>query len=155
MEFYTLKHRYPIHYVGNPTVDEVTAYQKAHPKNPEAFMADNNLEDKPVIALLAGSRKQEIKDNLPDMLKAASAFPDYQLVLAGAPGIAPEYYKQYVGQAKVKIIFDQTYRLLQHAEAALVTSVRRLLRQPCSVFLRRFVTIHQLEKWFRFCAVIY
>ena len=92
------------------------------PKNSEAFLADNNLEDKPVIALLAGSRKQEIKDNLPDMLKAASAFPDYQLVLAGAPGIVPEYYKQYVGQAKVKIIFDQTYRLLQHAEAALVTS---------------------------------
>lgn len=100
----------------------MAAYQKAHPKNSEAFLADNNLEDKPVIALLAGSRKQEIKDNLPDMLKAASAFPDYQLVLAGAPGIAPEYYKQYVGQAKVKIIFDQTYRLLQHAEAALVTS---------------------------------
>ena len=150
VEFYTLKHRYPIHYVGNPTVDEVTAYQKVHPKNPEAFMADNNLEDKPIIALLAGSRKQEIKDNLPDMLKAASAFPDYQLVLAGAPGIAPEYYKQYVGQAKVKIIFDQTYRLLQHAEAALVTSVRRLLRQPCSVFLRWFVTIHRLESGFVF-----
>ena len=122
VEFYTLKHRYPIHYVGNPTVDEVTAYQKAHPQNMEAFIADNKLEDRPVIALLAGSRKQEIKDNLPDMLKAASAFPAYQLVLAGAPGIAPEYYEQYVGQAKVKIIFDQTYRLLQHAEAALVTS---------------------------------
>ena len=122
VEFFEEKHRYPIHYVGNPTVDEVAAYQKAHPKNSEAFLADNNLEDKPVIALLAGSRKQEIKDNLPDMLKAASAFPDYQLVLAGAPGIVPEYYKQYVGQAKVKIIFDQTYRLLQHAEAALVTS---------------------------------
>ena len=82
VEFFEEKHRYPIHYVGNPTVDEVAAYQKAHPKNPEAFLADNNLEDKPVIALLAGSRKQEIKDNLPDMLKAASAFPDYQLVLA-------------------------------------------------------------------------
>ena len=122
VEFFEGKHHYPIHYVGNPTVDEVTAYQKAHPKNPEAFLADNNLEDKPIIALLAGSRKQEIKDNLPDMLKAASAFPDYQLVLAGAPGIAPEYYKQYVGQAKVKIIFAQTYRLLQHAEVALATS---------------------------------
>ena len=122
VEFFEEKHRYPIHYVGNPTVDEVTAYQKAHPQNMEAFIADNKLEDRPVIALLAGSRKQEIKDNLPDMLKAASAFPAYQLVLAGAPGIAPEYYEQYVGQAKVKIIFDQTYRLLQHAEAALVTS---------------------------------
>ena len=122
VEFFEAKHQYPIHYVGNPTVDEVTAYQKAHPQNMEAFIADNKLEDRPVIALLAGSRKQEIKDNLPDMLKAASAFPAYQLVLAGAPGIAPEYYEQYVGQAKVKIIFDQTYRLLQHAEAALVTS---------------------------------
>ena len=122
VEFFEAKHQYPIHYVGNPTVDEATAYQKAHPQNMEAFIADNKLEDRPVIALLAGSRKQEIKDNLPDMLKAASAFPAYQLVLAGAPGIAPEYYEQYVGQAKVKIIFDQTYRLLQHAEAALVTS---------------------------------
>ena len=122
VEFFEAKHQYPIHYVGNPTVVEVTAYQKAHPQNMEAFIADNKLEDRPVIALLAGSRKQEIKDNLPDMLKAASAFPAYQLVLAGAPGIAPEYYEQYVGQAKVKIIFDQTYRLLQHAEAALVTS---------------------------------
>ena len=122
VEFFEAKHQYPIHYVGNPTVDEVTAYQKAHPQNMEAFIADNKLEDRPVIALLAGSRKQEIKDNLPDMLKAASAFPACQLVLAGAPGIAPEYYEQYVGQAKVKIIFDQTYRLLQHAEAALVTS---------------------------------
>ena len=57
-----------------------------------------------------------------DRLKAASAFPDYQLVLAGAPAIAPEYYKKYVGEAKVKIIFDQTYRLLQNADVALVTS---------------------------------
>lgn len=122
VEFFEGKHQYPIHYVGNPTVDEVTAYQEAHPKDFEAFIAENQLENKPIIALLAGSRKQEIKDNLPDMLKAASAFPDYQLVLAGAPAIAPEYYKQYMGDAKVKIIFDQTYRLLQHADAALVTS---------------------------------
>lgn len=121
-DFFEGKHHYPIHYVGNPTVDEVTAYQQAHPADFDSFAAENGLEKKPVIALLAGSRKQEIKDNLPDMLKAASAFPDYQLVLAGAPGIAPEYYKEYIGQAKVKIIFGQTYRLLQHADAALVTS---------------------------------
>ena len=122
VEFFEGKHQFPIHYVGNPTVDEVTAYQEAHPKNFATFVGENQLEDKPIIALLAGSRKQEIKDNLPDMLKAASAFPDYQLVLAGAPSIAPEYYKQYMGDAKVKIIFGQTYRLLQHADAALVTS---------------------------------
>lgn len=122
VEFFEGKHQYPIHYVGNPTVDEVTAYQEAHPKNFDKFIAENQLENKPIIALLAGSRKQEIKDNLPDMLKAASAFPDYQPVLAGAPGIAPEYYKRYIGNAKVKIIFNQTYRLLQHSDAALVTS---------------------------------
>lgn len=122
VEFFEGKHHYPIHYVGNPTVDEVTAYQEAHPKNTAEFIADNQLENKPIIALLAGSRKQEIKDNLPDMLKAASAFPDYQLVLAGAPSIAPEYYEQHIGESKVKIIFGQTYRLMQHADAALVTS---------------------------------
>ena len=56
------------------------------------------------------------------MLRAASAFPEYQLVLAGAPGISPDYYHEYIGGAKVKILFGQTYRLLQQAEAALVTS---------------------------------
>ena len=122
VEFFEGKHQYPIHYVGNPTVYEVAAYQETNPKDFAAFIAANQLENKPVIALLAGSRKQEIKDNLPDMLKAASAFPDYQLVLAGAPGITPEYYEKYVGQANVKIIFGQTYRILQHADAALVTS---------------------------------
>ena len=122
VEFFEGKHGYPIRYVGNPTVDEVTAFLASSSETFDDFVRANGLPTKPIIALLAGSRKQEIKDNLPDMLRAAASFPDYQLVLAGAPGIAPEYYKQYVGQAKVKIIFDQTYRLLQHAEAALVTS---------------------------------
>lgn len=122
VEFFEGKHQYPIHYVGNPTVDEVAAYQAVHPKNKNQFIAESQLEDKPIIALLAGSRKQEIKDNLPDMLKAASVFTDYQLVLAGAPAITPEYYKQYIGDAKVKILFDQTYNLLQYADVALVTS---------------------------------
>ena len=58
VEFFEGKHQYPIHYVGNPTVDEVTAYQEAHPKDFEAFIAENQLENKPIIALLAGSRKQ-------------------------------------------------------------------------------------------------
>jgi lipid-A-disaccharide synthase len=74
--------------------------------------------------LLAGSRKQEIKDNLPDMLEAAKPFVgEYQLVLAGAPSIDPAYYQQYIGtDVPVRIIFGQTYRLLAHAKAALVTS---------------------------------
>ncbi len=122
VEFFEGKHHYPIHYIGNPTVDEVTAFRAGHPEIYEDFVHENNLEPKPIIALLAGSRKQEIKDNLPDMLRAASAFPEYQLVLAGAPGITPDYYRKYIGDAKVKILFGQTYRLLQQAEAALVTS---------------------------------
>ena len=117
-------HQYPIHYVGNPCVDAVDAFQKAHAESFDDFIKDNGLSDKPIIALLAGSRKQEIKDNLPDMLEAAKPFVGaYQLVLAGAPGIDPAYYEKYVGQEiPVQIIFGQTYRLLQQAKAALVTS---------------------------------
>jgi lipid-A-disaccharide synthase len=117
-------HQYPIHYVGNPCVDAVDAYRKNHAESFGEFVASNSLSDKPIIALLAGSRKQEIKDNLPMMLEAAKPFVDkYQLVLAGAPGIDPAYYQQYIGSAvPIKIIFGQTYRLLQQAKAALVTS---------------------------------
>ena len=122
VEFFEDKHHYPIHYVGNPTVDEVTAFRAEHPETYDDFIRETGLDPKPIIALLAGSRKQEIKDNLPDMLRAASAFPEYQLVLAGAPGISPDYYHEYIGGAKVKILFGLTYRLLQQAEAALVTS---------------------------------
>jgi lipid-A-disaccharide synthase len=115
-------HQYPIHYVGNPTVDAVETFRANHPEDFNAFTTANGLTDQPIIALLAGSRKQEIKDNLPDMLKAASKFSDYQLVLAGAPGISPEYYERYIQGTKVNIIFGQTYRLLQQSSAALVTS---------------------------------
>ncbi|MBR8709702.1 lipid-A-disaccharide synthase [Bacteroides pyogenes] len=154
-EFFREKHQYPIHYVGNPTVDEVSAYRRENPKDMNAFISENGLEEKPVIALLAGSRRQEIKDNLPDMLKAASAFPDCQVILAGAPGISPDYYARYIGKAKVKVVFGQTYRLLHHAEAALVTSgtatlEAALFRVPQAVcyhtpigkvisFLRRYI----------------
>ena len=117
-------HQYPIHYVGNPCVDAIAHFKDAKAESFLAFAKENNLEEKPVIALLAGSRKQEIKDNLPDMLEAAKPFAEkYQLVLAGAPGIDPEYYQKYVNSdVPVKIIFGQTYRLLQQAKAALVTS---------------------------------
>ena len=117
-------HQYPIHYVGNPCVDAVEVYRKNHAESFGDFVASNSLSDKPIVALLAGSRKQEIKDNLPMMLEAAKPFVDkYQLVLAGAPGIDPAYYQKYVGKdMPVKIVFGQTYRLLQQAKAALVTS---------------------------------
>jgi len=116
------KHHYPIHYVGNPTVEEVMTYLSGHPESFDVFAEDNLLSDYPVIALLAGSRKQEIKDNLPDMIRAVSAFPKYQAVLAGAPGIEPEYYNRFLKGNQVKVVFGETYRLLQQASAALVTS---------------------------------
>lgn len=122
VDFFEGKHHYPIHYVGNPTVDEITAFKSAYEESRDCFLKKNGLSSQPIIALLAGSRKQEIKDNLPDMIRAASAFPDYQLVLAGAPGISPDYYRPYLGDAKVKVLFGQTYPLLSQAEAALVTS---------------------------------
>ena len=117
-------HQYPIHYVGNPCVDAVDAFQKENVESFAEFMKDNSLNDKPIVALLAGSRKQEIKDNLPKMLEAARPFVgECQLVLAGAPGIDPAYYQQYVREdVPLKIVFGQTYRLLQQAKAALVTS---------------------------------
>lgn len=122
VEFFEGKHGYPIHYVGSPTMDEVTAFRSAYTEDFETFTHANGLSTRPIIALLAGSRKQEIKDNLPDMIRAASAFPDHQLVVAGAPAIAPAYYRQVMGNAQVPILFGKTYPLLSHAEAALVTS---------------------------------
>lgn len=122
VDFFEGKHQYPIHYVGNPTLDEVVAFRASYKETRQDFFERNGLQAKPVIALLAGSRKQEIKDNLPDMIRAASSFGGYQLVLAGAPGIDADYYQAYIGDADVKVIFGQTYELLSHADAALVTS---------------------------------
>ena len=113
---------YSVDYVGNPSVDSVAQNKEKQANRPDTFMADERLPDKPILALLAGSRRQESKDNLPTMLEVAAAYPDYQPVIAGAPGLEPEYYKQYIGNHPAKIIFGKTYDLLQHSRAALVTS---------------------------------
>lgn len=115
------KHAYPIHYVGNPCVDAVDRFQQTYTEDFSRFTARNNLGHKPIIALLAGSRKQEIKDNLSRMIEASRSFPEYQFVIAGAPGIEPEFYRAYMGE-NAEIVFGQTYDLLSHAAAALVTS---------------------------------
>lgn len=115
------KYQYPIHYVGNPCVDAVDDFRRKGQETFGEFITANGLEDKPIIALLAGSRRQEIKDNLTRMIEAARSFPQYQFVVAGAPGIEPDFYKRYI-DSSTKIVFGQTYRLLQQAEAALVTS---------------------------------
>jgi lipid-A-disaccharide synthase len=116
------KLNYKVDYVGNPSVDSVSSFTEKNPKSFPAFIEEEGLADKPVLALLAGSRKQEIKDNLPTMLEVAAAYPQYQPVIAGAPGIEPDYYNRYIGNHTAKIIFGKTYRLLQHSSLALVTS---------------------------------
>ena len=123
IDFFEKKHQYPIEYVGNPCVDAVEAFKKGYKTTFQEFAASNRLDaEKPIIALLAGSRKQEIKDNLPQMIEAASRFPEYQVVLAGAPGIEPDYYSRYIQGDAVKVVFGATYQILFHAQAALVTS---------------------------------
>ncbi len=124
VQFYEKKHHFPIHYVGNPTADEVNDFLRSYDEPFDAFCRKNGLSaGKPVIALLAGSRRQEIKDNLPAMLEAASRHAgDYQLVVAGAPSIPHEYYAKFVAGHGVKVVYDQTYPLLAHSCAALVTS---------------------------------
>lgn len=122
--FYEEKHHYPVHYVGNPTADEVSEFLAGYCETAESFCRDNSLSvGRKIIALLAGSRRQEIKDNLPAMLKAASRYAgEYQLVVAGAPSIPQEYYSRFTEGYDVRIVFDKTYPLLAHSCAALVTS---------------------------------
>ncbi len=129
--FFEEKHHYPIHYVGNPTVDEVADYRRKHRETLADFCRANGLPaGRPVIALLAGSRHQEIKDNLERMCRAATPYAErgHTLVVAGAPSVDPSVYAQALAplpdplRRLVHIVSGQTYRLLSHAEAALVTS---------------------------------
>ncbi len=121
IEFFEKKHDYKINYVGNPCVDAVDAFKRANPEERTSFIQRNAIPDKPIVALLAGSRKQEITANLPMMLRAMKDFPEYQPVIAGAPGIDKDFYKPFLEDGAC-IIFGETYNLLNHAHAALVTS---------------------------------
>ena len=105
--------------MGNPTADEVKEWRLS----PSPSLKGGEWSDKPIIALLAGSRRQEIKDNLPTMIQAAQKFEkDYELVLAGAPSIDEAYYKKFLEGTNVRLVKNQTYELLSKAHAALVTS---------------------------------
>ena len=121
--FYEQKHKFPVHYVGNPTAQEVAEFRAGYHQTHEEFCQENNLDSrKPIIALLAGSRLQEIKDNLPAMIEVAERFEDYQMVLAGAPSIEDEYYDKFLEGTPVRVVKNKTYQLLSHTTAALVTS---------------------------------
>jgi len=117
VEFFEQKHHYPIHYVGNPTAQEVREFLEVRGEKLEV------RGEKPIIALLAGSRKQEIKDNLPAMIEATHHLAgQYDIVLAGAPSIGPDYYARFLQGTHVRLVSDETYPLLAKATAALVTS---------------------------------
>ena len=114
--FFEEKHHYPIHYVGNPTKAEVEEFLQRKKRAVKG-------ETLPVIALLAGSRRQEIKDNLPAMLAAVKGLEDtYRIVVAGAPAIDAAYYRRFMDGSGVEVVYNQTYQLLSETHAALVTS---------------------------------
>jgi lipid-A-disaccharide synthase len=119
-EFY-LNHNYPVDFSGHPLLDEINAEDKFQDK--AAFLKKNNLkETKPLIALLPGSRKQEISKILRIMLKVIPDFKEHQFVIAGAPSVPATFYKHLIGDRPVTVVFGSTYDLLHNSEAALVTS---------------------------------
>ena len=117
--FYEDKHHYPVEFVGHPLID---AIQNQKPIDITTFKAENNLNEKPIIALLPGSRKQEITKMLSLMLSVVDDFPDYQFVIAGAPSQDYDFYKSFITKNNIKFISNKTYDLLKIAHAALVTS---------------------------------
>ena len=123
VEFFEQKHHYPIHYVGNPTASEVREFQTEAMRHKDPMRPMSPMGRRPIIALLAGSRHQEIKDNLPAMIEATRHLADrYDLVLAGAPSIEPDEYAPYLAGSAVRLVVNEAYGLLSQATAALVTS---------------------------------
>jgi len=114
------KHDFPVEYVGNPCVDSIADY-RSKPFDAAAFKAKFKLDERPVIAVLPGSRKAEIKSNLPLMLEAALKYSEFQVVVSGAPGIDTSFYAPYI-RSGTRLVFEETYNLLELAYAALVTS---------------------------------
>jgi lipid-A-disaccharide synthase len=118
-DFYEKKHHYPVEFVGHPLIDAINNRTKT---DVIAFKKDNNLDDRPIIALLPGSRKQEISKMLSEMLSVVTYFSDYQFVIAGAPSQEFSFYKTFLTSNQVKFISNKTYDLLSISHAALVTS---------------------------------
>ena len=121
VDFFEKKHHYPIHYVGNPTAQEVREFIDNSENSDNSDYSE--YSEKPIIAVLAGSRQQEIKDNLPAMIEATGHLTSqYDIILAGAPGIERSYYEKFIQGTSVKLMENQTFVLLSKATAALVTS---------------------------------
>jgi len=118
-DFYEQKHNFPVHFVGHPLIDAI-AHREA--LDNVAFLRHYHLDDRPLIALLPGSRKQEIQKMLAVMLKMTEQYPDYQFIIAGAPGQDEAFYRPYLQKYPVTLVMNRTYDLLSLCTAALVTS---------------------------------
>ena len=118
-DFYEEKHQYPVHFVGHPLLDAIAARKEV---SEEVFKIENGLDQRPIIALLPGSRKQEIAKMLSVMLSVVGSYHEYQFVIAGAPSQEYDFYKQFIKEENVHFVSGKTYDLLAHSYAALVTS---------------------------------
>ncbi|MGB5228374.1 MAG: lipid-A-disaccharide synthase [Eudoraea sp.] len=119
-EFYEKKHNYPVSFVGHPLIDAIGQIDIG---NEQDFRNEYKLDaNKPIIALLPGSRKQEVQQMLGIMLKITASFPDYQFVIAGAPSLDIDFYSEFLKNYTVNLVFNRSYELLSHSHAALVTS---------------------------------
>ena len=118
-DFYEGKHQYPVHFVGHPLLDAIAARREV---SQQVFVQENGLDERPIIALLPGSRKQEIAKMLSVMLSVVGSYHEFQFVIAGAPSLGYDFYKQFIKEENVHFVSGKTYDLLSHAHAALVTS---------------------------------
>ncbi|TRX35296.1 lipid-A-disaccharide synthase [Flavobacterium sp. ZT3R18] len=118
-DFYEVKHQFPVEFVGHPLID---AIHNQSGIDANTFRTENRLSEKPIIAILPGSRQQEISKMLSVMLSVVTDFPDYQFVIAGAPSQEFSFYKPFISSENIKFISNKTYALLRNSTAALVTS---------------------------------
>lgn len=118
-QFYEEKHNFPVHFVGHPLIDAISNQNLVDARK---FKKQHGLNDKPIIALLPGSRKQEISKMLEIMLSVTDYFQDYQFIIAGAPSQDEEFYKGFIKKSPVKLVINKTYEVLSLSHAALVTS---------------------------------
>ena len=131
VDFFERKHGYKVHYVGNPTANEVSEFRMSYGETSAQFHMRHGLDNRPIVALLAGSRHQEIKDNLPLMAEVAKRVEGYQFVLACVPSVEKSYYDKYLYNSDIKRVTGETYALLSHSSAALVTSGTATLETCC------------------------
>ncbi len=146
------KHNYNVHYVGNPLVEKITTFQEKV-STAEEFRKKNKLDECPIVSLLAGSRKGEIKMILPLMLELSDCYPDFQFIISQGPSVPEELYKKVLGGRNIPLFQGETYELVSHSHAALVTSgtatlETALLNTP-QIVLYKFRGNKHFGKWFR------